>query len=311
VGFAEEDGMRIGVGLPFKDQQGQPLDAAGLGQRARWIEEAGLDAAWMGDASFRRLATWPDPMMWLLTVGAATSRIEVGTAIYQVPLRHPVDLAQQFLTMRALLGDRISLGVGPGSTASGYAAVGLDFEHRFKTFHANMDTIRRLMAGETVGAANLAPWPSIAGGPRFLLGAWHGGASLARAARDYDGWLCSAGRTTVATIARGIKRYRDLGGTRAIVATCPVDLTAPDTPLADDEPFTLRCGPAQAAERLAWLDSLGFDDVMLNLRDPGATGPFESDITLEQLQRIRSLLPADTRPPATSQAPAHSLGGTA
>ena len=91
--------MRIGVGLPFKDQRGLPLDAAGLGLRARWIEEAGLDAAWMGDASFRRLATWPDPMMWLLTVGAATSRIEVGTAIYQVPLRPPVDLAQQFTNM--------------------------------------------------------------------------------------------------------------------------------------------------------------------------------------------------------------------
>jgi hypothetical protein len=60
VDVAEEDGMRIGLGLPFKDQQGQPLDAAGLGQRARWIEDAGLDAAWMGDASFRRLATWPD-----------------------------------------------------------------------------------------------------------------------------------------------------------------------------------------------------------------------------------------------------------
>ena len=303
--------MRIGVGLPFKDRRGLPLDAAGLGQRARWIEGAGLDAAWMGDASFRRLATWPDPMMWLLTVGAATSRIEVGTAIYQVPLRPPVDLAQQFLTMRALLGGRVSLGVGPGSTAAGYAAVGTDFGQRFKTFHANMDAVRRLMAGETVGAANLAPWPSIAGGPRLLLGAWHGGASLARAARDYDGWLCSAGRTTVGTIVEGIKRYRDLGGTRAIVATCPVDLTAADTPLADDEPFTLRCGPAQAAERLAWLESLGFDDIMLNLRDPGASGPFESDITLEQLQQLRTLLPVDQRPPATSQAPAHSVGGAA
>jgi hypothetical protein len=56
------------------------------------------------------------------------------------------------------------------------------------------------------------------------------------------------------------------------------------------------------------LESLGFDDVMRNLRDPGATGPFESDITLEQLQQIRSLLPADTRPPATSQVPADYLG---
>ena len=130
---------------------------------------------------------------------------------------------------------------------------------------------------------------------------------LARAARDYDGWLCSAGRTTVATITDGIKRYRDLGGTRAIVATCPVDLTAADVPLADDQPFTLRCGPAQAAERLAWLESLGFDDVMLNLRDSGASGPFESDITLEQLRQVRSLLPADPRPAATS----HSLGGAA
>jgi alkanesulfonate monooxygenase SsuD/methylene tetrahydromethanopterin reductase-like flavin-dependent oxidoreductase (luciferase family) len=304
--------MRIGVGLPFKNQQGKPLNTEELGQRARWIEEAGLDAAWMGDASFRRLATWPDPMMWLLVVANATSRIEVGTAIYQIPLRAPVDLAQQFLTMRALIGDRLSLGGGPGSTAAGYEAVGMDFEHRFRTFHANMDTIRRLMAGQTVGAANLAPWPSIVGGPRFLLGAWHGGASLQRAARDYDGWLCSAGRTTTATIVEGIKRYRDLGGTRAIVATCPVDLTAPSAPLADDEPFNLRCDPEAAAARLHWLAELGFDDVMLNIRDPRATGPFEGDITQEQLARIRDLIAPDTRPsPFLSAVPAAAAGDRA
>jgi hypothetical protein len=75
--------------------------------------------------------------------------------------------------------------------------------------------------------------------------------------------------------------------------------------------LTLRCGPVQTAERLAWLESLGSDDVMLNLRDPGTTGPFESDITLEQLQQIRNLLPADTRAPATSQAPADYLGAAA
>lgn len=39
--------------------------------------------------------------------------------------------------------------------------------------------------------------------------------------------------------------------------------------------------------------------------------PFESDIALEQLQQVRSLLPADPRPPATSQATANSLGGAA
>jgi alkanesulfonate monooxygenase SsuD/methylene tetrahydromethanopterin reductase-like flavin-dependent oxidoreductase (luciferase family) len=289
--------VRIGIGLPFKDHGGDPLDARGLSQRARWIEEAGLDGAWMGDASFRRLATWPDPMMWLATVAQATSRIEVGTAVYQVPLRPAADLAQQFLTMRALTGNRFTCGVGPGSTEAGYTAVGLDFADRFKRFHAHMDTIKRLCDGEAVGPANLAPWPSLAGGPRFLLGAWHGGTSLARAARDYDGWLCSAGRTTTGTITEGIKRYRDLGGGRAIVATCPVDLTAAGGPLPDDEPFSLRCGPAEATDRLGWLEELGFDDVLLNIRDPKVTGgPFEGDIGPEQLAQIRILIAPDTRP---------------
>ena len=300
--------MRIGIGLPFKDQRGEPLDATGLGQRARWIEEAGLDGAWMGDASFRRLAPWPDPMMWLLVVATATSRIEVGTAVYQVPLRPAVDLAQQFLTMRALTNNRFTAGVGPGSTAAGYAAIGLDFEDRFKTFHSHMDAIRRLVAGETVGAANLAPWPAIAGGPRFLLGAWLGGASLRRAVRDYDGWLCSAGRTTTGTIVEGIKRYRDLGGTRAIVATCPIDLTAPSVPLRGDEPFNLRCDPEEAAARLGWLGELGFDDVLVNIRDPRKQGPFEGDITREQLEQIRSLIPPDTRPLPTAQPPGAVAG---
>jgi hypothetical protein len=44
--------------------------------------------------------------------------------------------------------------IGVGLPFKDHAAVGMDFENRFKTFHANMGTIRRLMAGETVGAAS-------------------------------------------------------------------------------------------------------------------------------------------------------------
>ncbi len=80
--------------------------------------------------------------------------------------------------------------------------------------------------------------------------------------------------------------------------------------LADNEPFTLRCGPARATERLAWLASPGFD-VMLSLRAPGAAGPFESDATLERRRQVRSLLPAGPRTPATSPAPAGQAGGAA
>lgn len=288
--------MRIGIMLPFRDRGGPPLDGAGVAARAHLIEVAGFDGAWIGDASFRGLATWPDPLAWLLCAAYGSERLELGTAIYQVPLRPTVDVARRFLTLEALFPGRFSIGVGPGSTRAGHEAVGVAFEDRVELFHAQMATIRRLCDGEQVGAADLAPWPSVRGGPRFLLGAWGGSRQLARAVRDYDGWLCSAGRTTARTMVEGIARYRDLGGRRAIVASCRVDLSGAREPLADDEPFNLICSPAEAAERLQWLCELGFDDVLLNIADPENPGIFEGDLETDRLAAVRALLAVATSP---------------
>ena len=294
--------MRIGIGLPLRDRGGPPLDQSGLGLRARWIEDGGFDGVWIGDASFRRRTCWPDPLMWLLSAAVATRRVELGTAVYQVPLRNPVGLARQFLTLGALATDRFSIGVGPGSTELGFDAVDAPFAERFATLRRSMDIIRRLCAGEPTGNADLAPWPSVRGQPRFLLGAWHGSANLARAVHDYDGWLCSAGHTTVATMKQSIGRYRDLGGTRAIVASCSADLTVAGTPLRDEGPFNLRCPPAEAADRLAFVASLGFDDILINIRDTRSANPFDSDFTPEQLAEVRELLPPRDRRPTGADA---------
>src|SRR5438477_7828447 len=92
--------MRLGIHMPLKDADtGKPLNARGVMARAKAIEAAGFDGIWIGDGlgGIQR----PDPLMWLLVAAAATERIEVGTSIYQVPLRHPVELAQRFLTLQA------------------------------------------------------------------------------------------------------------------------------------------------------------------------------------------------------------------
>ncbi|MBO0746490.1 MAG: hypothetical protein J2P43_15840, partial [Candidatus Dormibacteraeota bacterium] len=150
--------------------------------------------------------------------------------------------------------------------------------------------------GEAVGAAHLDPWPSVRGRPRFVLGAWHSELSLRRAVGEYEGWMCSAGRTNYTIMAQGIERYRQLGGGRALVSTCPVDLSAPTEPLLDDDQFHLRCAPEEAARRLQRLADLGFDDVLLVMADhTGQTSMFDVDYDLEKLQEIRSLLPRDGR----------------
>jgi alkanesulfonate monooxygenase SsuD/methylene tetrahydromethanopterin reductase-like flavin-dependent oxidoreductase (luciferase family) len=283
--------------MPFKDGDDQPLDAAGIAARAAMVEQAGLDGVWIQDSMIPGVMR-PEPLLWLLPAAAATNSIEIGTSIFIVPLRHPVDLAQRFLTLRALTNDRFTAGVGAGSSKPSHDSMGVDFHHRFRLLHEEMDTIRRLCDGETVGAANLDPWPSVKGGPRFVIGAWHSEASLRRAVTEYDGWMCSAGRTNLETMAEAIKRYRSLGGKRAMVSTCPVDLSAPTQRMGDDDPFNLMCDPAEAARRLERLAALGFDDVLLVKRDhTGRTKMFETDLDPGEIALIRALLPPDeTRP---------------
>jgi alkanesulfonate monooxygenase SsuD/methylene tetrahydromethanopterin reductase-like flavin-dependent oxidoreductase (luciferase family) len=283
--------------MPFKDGDDQPLDAAGIAARAAMVEQAGLDGVWIQDSIIPGVMR-PEPLLWLLPAAAATTKIEIGTSIFIVPLRQPVDLAQRFLTLRALTNDRFTAGVGAGSTKASHDSVGVDFHQRFKLLYAEMDTIRRLSDGETVGAANLDPWPSVKGGPRFVIGAWHSEASLRRAVTEYDGWMCSAGRTNLETMAEAIKLYRALGGKRAMVSTCPLDLSAPTKPMGDDDPFNLMCDPAEAARRLERLAALGFDDVLLVKRDhTGRTKMFETDLDAEELRLVRAMLPRDESRP--------------
>lgn len=292
--------MRLGMSLPLRSADGRPLDAAGVAARAVMIEEAGFDGIWLPDTLVPESQPRPDPLGVLLTACLATRRVELGTSVLIVPLRNAAELAQRLMTLHMLSGGRFSFGVGAGSTQSAFHAAGVDFASRFHDLHAKMDTIQRLLRGQRVGAAVLSPWPEAPPGPRFMLGAWHSDISLRRAVRDYDGWICSGARTSLRVFADALKRYRDLGGTRAVVANCPVDLTAPSQPLAEDENFNLRCGSEEAAARLGRLAELGFDDVNLVIADPlGKARRYEADFTAQQLSAVRALVPVHAGTSAT------------
>ena len=255
--------MRLGINIPREHADGRPYNAADVMTRARAIEAAGFDGIWLGE-SMNRGRPAVDTLMVLSIAAAATSRVELGSAVLQVPLRRPAELAHRLLTLHALSGGRFSAGLGAGSTRADFDACGIDYANRFKLFAAALPEIRRLRNGEQVGEANLRPWPSVAGGPPMLIGAWASGIWVKRAAVDYDGWIASGRHNNqFRTLAEGLKVYRDNGGKRVLIATVGIDLQAPAKPLADDEPFNLRCGPSEAAARLHQLAELGVDDVLM------------------------------------------------
>src|SRR3712207_6297862 len=186
--------MKLGVVLPFNEPDGSPLAVGGLAAGARRIEAAGFDSAWVFDALGRGFLL-PDPLAALAVAATATSGLELGTGVLQLPLRHPVDLAQRVATCQLARGPRMLLGVGAVSTEADFAAVGADYERRFTSFTATLASLRALLGGEEVDGVRLEPWPSVRGGPPVLVGSW-AGRWIERAGRELDGWIGSAARTS-------------------------------------------------------------------------------------------------------------------
>lgn len=73
-----------------------------------WAEQAGLATAWMPQV--------PDDFDLLTMVAlmaSRTTRIELGTAVVPLQAQHPIALARQALSVHAVSGGRLALGVGP------------------------------------------------------------------------------------------------------------------------------------------------------------------------------------------------------
>jgi len=278
-----DDMTRFGISLPTGIGGGPPFRASSLADAARGIEAAGFESAWTFD-SVGRGTLRPDPLMALAVVATVTRTIELGTGVLQVPLRNPVELAQRVLTVHLVSGGRFRFGVGAGSTAADFAALGVDFESRFRRLGESLAIMRRLWAGETVGGASLAPvWPAVLGGPPVLIGSWAGSKWIERAAREFDGWIGSGGRSSWRALREGIARFRNLGGKRAVVTNVRValDSTTP-SPDGPDDPCDLKCPRDVARDRLHRLRELGFDDIVL------APGRHEAEPLLELRELAQS-----------------------
>lgn len=229
---------------------------------ARWAERlvaAGFESLWTPEVVGRG-ALVPDPFVTLAAAAAVTEDVELGTATVQVPLHHPAELAHRMLSLQALCGDRLTLGVSPGSTAADYLALERDHSTRFAAFGRDVDRLRTLLADGGDDHATLAPAPPRR--PDLLLGSW--GRNVERAAREFDGWLAAGTRRPVEQIVEAHERYRAAGGARAVVCAVPVD----------------RDDPGVTADALRRYAEAGFDDAVVLLAPDGPSP-----------EEVRSLLP--------------------
>ncbi len=140
--------MRLGVMLFLRSAQiGVAPPLARIAEFSALIEEKGFTGLWFADSVGRGYATL-DPLCVLCALAGTPGHIELGTAILQVPLRQPRELAYRIQTVNALTAGRLRLGVGAGSTRTDFEALDADYDTRLMTLPRSIATMQAMWRNE-------------------------------------------------------------------------------------------------------------------------------------------------------------------
>jgi alkanesulfonate monooxygenase SsuD/methylene tetrahydromethanopterin reductase-like flavin-dependent oxidoreductase (luciferase family) len=292
--------MRIGVSLRSGYSTDARTGARWMIERARAANDAGLESLFVGDHHStapgiyyqnvpivgRLLAEWGD---------------QPAGALFLLPLWSPVLLAEQIGTLASIAGGRFIMQTAIGGGADQFGAMGVPLRGRTERFEAGLDTVRRLLAGEEVNGARIAP---VTPEP---LEVWIGGtaeAAIDRAARLGDGWLGNADGVMGAARAQAavyLERCAAHGRTPTAVAIrrdIYVGASADDAervagPIVSAgyrgfEPDALVYGSVeQVAERFRALAEMGYTDVIVRQL---ASEQADAVASIERLAAVRALV---------------------
>lgn len=126
--------------------------AASLSDQARTAEALGYESFWLPESHFSEHAI-PDPLMLLAGVAAATSSIQLATTSYLLPLRNPLQAAEQVAVLDQLSNGRVILGVGRGYAPAMLRAFNVVPSEKRKLFEGNLELMQRAWAGEPITIA--------------------------------------------------------------------------------------------------------------------------------------------------------------
>lgn len=193
-GLAVVDEIKMGMMLAASDR-------TSVLERARKMEESGLDSIWVGDHIAFHIPVM-EALSTLAFCAAATERIELATGVLLLPLRHPTLTAKMTGTIDMLSGGRLILGVGVGGEfPPEFEAVGSPIAERGPRTNESIEIIRRHWAagdgdgkaeynGEhfSFGPIKIEPKPVREGGPPIIVGG-RKAVSMKRAGRLGDGYI--------------------------------------------------------------------------------------------------------------------------
>src|SRR5919197_1057514 len=129
--------MRLGINVGY--WQREPDDAT---ETVLAAERLGYDSVWTAEAY------GSDAFTALAWYGARTSRIRLGTAVVQMSARPPAATAMHALTLDALSGGRLTLGIGASGPQVVEGWYGVPFPKPLARTREYVDIVRKILRRE-------------------------------------------------------------------------------------------------------------------------------------------------------------------
>jgi probable F420-dependent oxidoreductase len=190
------------VPIPFAG----PEDFIAQGQLC---ERLGYDSVWGNDHVTTQdyvRALYPgkppnfyEPMMVLAAIGAVTTKLKLGTALTVLPMRDPVYLVKQAITLDQMTGGRFIMGVGLGAYREEFLAWGGSrvakarrgdmMDEGLQALKLLFEESRSSYEGRYYSFKNLEMFPKSRAQPFPLYVGGHNLEMVERAAHYGQGWL--------------------------------------------------------------------------------------------------------------------------
>jgi probable F420-dependent oxidoreductase, MSMEG_2516 family len=141
----------VGNRRPFRFgvQEHRAPNAKAWREKARLVESLGYSTLYIPDHFGDQLA----PIAALMSAADATTKLRVGSLVYDNDYRHPVVLAKEAATLDLLSEGRLDFGLGAGWLASDYEQTGIPLDPpgmRIDRMAEALTIIKRFFAGGSV-----------------------------------------------------------------------------------------------------------------------------------------------------------------
>ena len=162
------------LGMFISDTTPSKAGPDDLVENARFAEAAGLASGWVP------YVPWSlDAMVALTIVGRETTNLELGTAVVPTYPFHPQAMARAALSVNAVIGGRLTLGIGPSHQSVienmygySYDRAGVHTREYVEALHSAFAGSGRVEAhGDFYDFASIFSVPTAPPAPRLLLAA--------------------------------------------------------------------------------------------------------------------------------------------